>query len=322
MARPLRIEYPNAVYHVMNRGKGRASIFHGKAYTALFIQSLIEAHEQFGLEVLAYCLMSNHYHLLVRTPRGNLSRAMRHINGVYTQRYNKLRKTDGALFRGRYKAILVEEDSYLLPVSRYIHRNPIETKRPMVEKLVDYSLSSYPAYINNQPAPSWLNRELVLSLLNTPKKYQAYQQYVGDAISNELLQFYNNKQQAVVLGSKAFVKKIKELACIDDREVSGYKLLDTVSMEQVVQHVATYLGCDINDILYAKRGQGQKNQPRRIAMYFCQQKASATLPEIARVFNVGHYSTVSQAIRRLKAELVGDKRFVRLVKVLSQDLTL
>ena len=123
------------------------------------------------------------------------------------------------------------------------------------------------------------------------------------------------------LASKAFVKKIKKLTCIDDREVSGYKLLDTVSMEQVVQHVATYLGCDINDILYAKRGQGQKNQPRRIAMYFCQQKASATLPEIARLFNVSHYSTVSQAIRRLKVELGGDKRLAGLVKVLSQYLT-
>ena len=123
------------------------------------------------------------------------------------------------------------------------------------------------------------------------------------------------------LASKAFVKKIKELACIDDSEVSGYKLLDTVSMEQVVQHVATYLGCDINDILYAKRGQGQKNQLRRIAMCLCQQKASATLPEIARLFNVSHYSTVSQAIRRLKVELGGDKRLAGLVKVLSQYLT-
>ena len=95
------------------------------------------------------------------------------------------------------------------------------------------------------------------------------------------------------LASKAFVKKIKELARIDDREVSGYKLLDVVSMEQVVHHVATHFDCDINDILYAKRGQGQKNQPRRIALYCCQQKASATLSEIARVFNVSHYSTVS-----------------------------
>ena len=321
MARPLRIEYPNAIYHVMNRGKGRATIFHGKAYTDMFIQGIAEAHEQFGLEILAYCLMGNHYHLLVCTPRGNLSRAMRHINGVYTQRYNKLRKTDGTLFRGRYKAILVEEDNYLLPVSRYIHRNPIETKKPMVDNLVDYTLSSYPAYINAQPNPRWLNRELILSLFNTSQKYHAYRQYVGDGVSNELLQFYNDKKQAMVLGSKAFVKKIKRLMNADDSELSGYKLLDTVSMEHIVQAVAKCFKCDADEILFAKRGKGQKNQPRRIAMYLCQQRASATLPEIARLFNVGHYSTVCQTIRRLKEELAVDRRVVRTLNMLSQDLT-
>ena len=128
MPRPLRIEYENAYYHVMNRGRGRQRIFHDKNYFEAFLKTLEEAHQRFGIEILCYCLMSNHYHLLVKTPEANLGRAMRHINGLYTQRYNRLKQTDGSLFRGRYKAILVEEDSYQLQLSRYIHRNPIGAK--------------------------------------------------------------------------------------------------------------------------------------------------------------------------------------------------
>ncbi|MBL1260698.1 MAG: transposase [Thiotrichaceae bacterium] len=111
MARPLRIEYENAFYHVMNRGRGRQGIYTADEYYHAFLKCLKEAHQLFGLEIHAYCLMGNHYHLLVKTPWGNLSRAMRHINGVYTQRHNRLKKTNGSLFRGRYKAILVDEHS-------------------------------------------------------------------------------------------------------------------------------------------------------------------------------------------------------------------
>ena len=101
MVRPLRIEYEDAYYHVMNRGGGRRSIFHGQQYYLGFLDCLDQAHTRFGVEIQAYCLMGNHYHLLIKTPRGNLSRAMRHINGVYTEYYNKIKKTDGPLFRGR-----------------------------------------------------------------------------------------------------------------------------------------------------------------------------------------------------------------------------
>lgn len=152
MSRPLRIEYENACYHVMNRGRSRQRIFHDDRYFEEFLNTLEEAHQRFGLQVLCYCLMSNHYHLLVKTPEANLGRAMRHINGVYTQRYNRLKKSDGSLFRGRYKAISVEEDSYQLQLSRYIHRNPIDAG--MVKQLENYPWSSYPFYIKNKKIPA------------------------------------------------------------------------------------------------------------------------------------------------------------------------
>jgi len=125
MSRPLRIQYPDAWYHVMNRGRRGDEIFtEAKDYTA-FIDLLKEIVDDYNVKVSAYCLMSNHYHLLVQTPDANISRAMRHLNGVYTQRYNRIHHCDGQLFRGRYKAIVVEADSYLLELLRYIHRKRV-----------------------------------------------------------------------------------------------------------------------------------------------------------------------------------------------------
>ena len=128
MARPLRIEYPGAWYHVMNRGVDRQPIFLHDAHRESFLSLLSDISRSYQVEIHAYCLMNNHYHLLVRTPLGNISRAMRHLNGVYTQRFNSMEKRDGSLFRGRFKAILVEADEYLLRLSRYIHLNPVAAK--------------------------------------------------------------------------------------------------------------------------------------------------------------------------------------------------
>lgn len=113
MPRPQRIEYPGAWYHVMNRGAGRRVIFRTNVQRQGFLELLGELSEIYGIAVHAYCLMGNHYHLLIHTPRGNLSAAMRHLNSVYTQRFNRSIGTDGPLFRGRYKAVVVEADAYL-----------------------------------------------------------------------------------------------------------------------------------------------------------------------------------------------------------------
>ncbi|PWG61262.1 transposase [Spiribacter halobius] len=163
MARPLRIEYEGAWYHVMNRGAGRRVTFpDGDAYQR-FLDTLAETVDRFRIEVHAYCLMPNHYHLLLRTPFANLGRAMRHLDGVYTQRYNRVAGTDGPLFRGRYKAILVESDAYLLTVSRYIHRNPIDCLTPLTAELEGWRWSSYPEYIGARPSAPWIRGEGVKS---------------------------------------------------------------------------------------------------------------------------------------------------------------
>ena len=141
MSRPLRIQYPNAWYHVMNRGRRGEELFTCKEDFNTFIDLLKDLVDEYKVNIAAYCLMSNHYHLLIQTPGANISRSMRHLNGIYTQRYNRRHNYDGQLFRGRYKCILVDADSYLLELVRYIHRNPLEAG--MVDNMNKYLYSSH-----------------------------------------------------------------------------------------------------------------------------------------------------------------------------------
>ena len=202
MSRPQRIEFEGAYYHVMNRGRRREAIFCGEKYYRCFTNTLSEAVEKFDLIVHAYCLMANHYHLLVSTPHGNLQRAMRHIGGVYTQRYNRLKGVDGPLFRGRYKAILVDNDEYLLQVSKYIHLNPLEAK--MVTSLEAYAWSSYPAYVGKCKAAKWLTTDEVYGQLTVGRhRAKRYRHYVEDVESDEEVKvFYGKSRMPPVLGGR------------------------------------------------------------------------------------------------------------------------
>jgi REP element-mobilizing transposase RayT len=322
MSRPLRIEYENACYHVMNRGRGHQDIFHGEAYFDAFLKCLSEAHTRFGLEILAYCLMSNHYHLLLKTPRANLGRIMRHVDGLYTQRHNRLRQTDGSLFRGRYKALLVDAGSYLLQVSTYVHRNPIETKRPIVQALEDYRWSSYPAYINKAHPIEGLNRELVYAELGHRQRFRAYRRYVMVGNDENIQDFYSKKKLPAVFGSQIFADTIKGKVQALDREIDRKGLDHPIAMKTIRQAVALYYGITELELVTTKRGKGRKNIPRWVAMKLCQDLGGARLGEIAGDFNVGHYSTVSQTIGRLNRLMVENRTINKDYKVLSQDLTL
>ncbi len=155
----------------------------------LFIRILQEVFNLWNMRISAYCLMPNHYHLLVQTPDGNLSRCMRHLNGVYTQRFNRLHEKEGQLFRGRYKAVLVEEDSHLLEVMRYIHRNPL--KAGIVKNCGDYRWSSHHGYLSRAKKWAWLQREVLLTQLTQIKSRQksAYLNFVSLAEPHEIERF-------------------------------------------------------------------------------------------------------------------------------------
>ncbi len=321
MPRPLRMEYENAYYHVMNRGRGRQQIFHGEPYYQAFLTTLFEAHQRFGLEIHAYCLMGNHYHLLLCTPRGNLSRCMRHINGLYTQRYNRLKKTDGPLFRGRYKAILVEADAYLLQLSRYIHRNPIDTKRPFVTQLTAYPWSSYPAYINQTRCPPWLERDLCYGMLGTPRRYQRYRQYVEAGVDKGIEAFYSQKHTKPLLGSEAFIEAQRGGVNMAQQQTLMKALERLPAIPAIVNAVAKEMDVTTSSIFHSERGRGSKNTARWLAICLSREVGGHALSDIAAAFHINHISGVNQVVRRLKAEMKTDRDVNRIFNILYQYLT-
>src|SRR5690625_673373 len=162
MARPLRIEFDGALYHVTTRGDRREAIYEDNKDREDFLEVLAEVVERFNWLCHAYCLMGNHYHLVVETPDGNLSRGMRQLNGVYTQATNRRHRRSGHLFQGRFKAILVDKESYVLELTRYVVLNPV--RAAMVKSPGDYPWSSYRAMVGEAEAPGWLATDGLLAL--------------------------------------------------------------------------------------------------------------------------------------------------------------
>lgn len=303
MPRPTRIEYQGAFHHVMNRGRAHQTIFHDKAYFEAFLCTIEEASTQFDAIFHAYCLMSNHYHLLVETPKANLSRIMRHINGVYTQRHNRLRKTDGPLFRGRYKSILVDEDAYLLQLSRYIHRNPIEITRPMVNQLEDYPWSSYPAYINKTSATDWLCREKIYQMLGKRKKYQGYKAYVAQGVDEEIHQYYNKGNILSVLGDNDFREFVKQETQDVDLKTLRTVLQDRPDADEIIAMTARIFKIGEKAIRKKPVGRRISNSARAFAMYACQYYGMQSLKEIAETFELTNSGSASFSINLIKKQV-------------------
>ena len=320
MARPQRIAYEDAYYHVMNRGRGRHLIFPAEPYFQAFVHTLAEAHDRFRVIIHAYCLLPNHYHLLVQTPHANLSRVMRHINGVYTQRHNTLNKTDGPLFRGRFKAILVEADAYLLQLSRYIHRNPIEMKRPLVEELSQYRWSSYPSYIGLAKAPWWIDRELTYGLLGTTQRYAGYKRYVEAGVDEETEQLYSRERSPAVIGSAAFrtwLYEAKAPKCENTTKTVAY-LAPAQTIDALVKRIAVHYGEPVEALRMVKRGRRGK-ESRKVAMYLCQQLLDSKLEEIGRYFGLRGKGGVSFALHQIKAAMGQDEQLRRRVEALTME---
>jgi len=207
MARPLRIQYSCAYYHIMNRGLERRRIFLNNKHKKDFLDLLSEISERFQVEIHSYCLMDNHYHLLLCTKLPNLNLAMKHLNGVYTARFNRNIKRDGPLFRGRYKSILVDEEDYLLNVSRYIHKNPSEAK--IVENDQKYFWSSYQYYtLKKANKPNWLTTSKTLNYFNGDS--EKYVKFVEAGVDDDSKKFYSSKKIKSILGRKLFIKQVSD----------------------------------------------------------------------------------------------------------------
>jgi putative transposase len=213
MSRPLRLEFPDALYHLTSRGDRRENIYNDDTDRQNFLTVFATVIEQFNWVCYAYCLMDNHYHLLVQTPDGNLSKGMRQLNGVYTQNYNRRHRIVGHLFQGRYKSILVDEDAYLLELSRYIVLNPV--KAGMVRQVDAWAWSSYRAMTGDGISPEWLSSNYLL-LQFSPKRKIAinrYKRFVAEGIKNGPI--WSELSHQVYLGDADFVEAMQQH--IDDK---------------------------------------------------------------------------------------------------------
>lgn len=220
MARPLRIEFADAVYHVTARGNRQEPIFLDDKDRVRFIELLAQALERFDASVLAYCLMGNHYHLVLCTRQPNLAALMRQLNGVFTQRMNRRHGLGGHLFQGRYKAILVDRDAYLLEVCRYVDLNPV--RAGMVASPNDWPWSSYQALTGARPAPPWLDTATLHGALlgrtpASPAEQAAAQRLYAElvATARDAPLWAGALRQQVYLGDEAFVGRMQARAAAE-----------------------------------------------------------------------------------------------------------
>lgn len=207
MSRPIRIEFPDALYHVTARGDRREAIFEDDQDRQTFLLTLERIVTQFNWLCYAWCLMDNHYHLLIQTPDGNLSKGMRQLNGVTTQTSNRRHRRVGHLFQGRFKAILVDHDAYLLELSRYIVLNPV--RAGMVRAPADWPWSSYRASVGLGPAAPWPAIDGVLSQFAKRRSLaqQRYAQFVSEGIKADSP--WQNLKGQVFLGDDQFVQQMQ-----------------------------------------------------------------------------------------------------------------
>ena len=292
MPRALRIEYSGAWYHVMNRGINRMPIFTTDEHREIFLSLLNEISTLFQIEIHCYCLMDNHYHMLLRTPLANLGKAMRHLNGVYTQRYNRLVKRDGSLFRGRYKAILIEAERYLTQVSRYIHLNPVAAH--LVKQAQHFKWSSYQCYFTHA-SHQWLHTSHVLYFFND---ITSYLEFVEEGVDDELRDFYGQEQLPVILGKEKFSQE-KIINLSDDYKISTdtdiNRIKKRIDIQTICELTARYFQVETDRL---KSSAKMRNYPRILAIYLSRNLSLLTHQEIAEYFTGIARVSVSTTLKR------------------------
>jgi REP element-mobilizing transposase RayT len=293
----------------MNRGAVRQAVFLNDADYKMFLEVVKETSRFFSIRIIGFCLMPNHYHLLVQTPKANLSRAMRHLNGVYTQRFNRVHKKDGSLFRGRYKAILVQEDAYLTHLIRYIHLNPIQAN--LTQDIAKYPWTSHKQYLRGQDESSWLYVRLGLAFFSSELKasLKAYRQFLKEGVDPKTLSFYGKKKQSPIFGDPDFIDDIKEKYILADRRLSTEipeerQMAGSAIAERILREVSREFSVTGEKLYSSKRG--EVNPARLVAVSLSRELTGLRLTELAEVFKAGSYRTIASSCFRFKKLVARD----------------
>lgn len=325
MARPLRIQYPGAVYHVTCRGNERQNIFRDDEDRAKFVRLLSLSLTIYSVELFAYVLMNNHFHLLVETPLGNLGEFMRHFNITYTGYFNRRRRRAGHLYQGRYKSVLVEKEAYLSILSRYIHLNPIRIKRlakttveERTDELLRHPWSSLHGYLDGKRREEYLDYTLVLADYggDTRKGRSAYRKHIYTDIT-EGLEVKSDIFAQSVLGGGDFIRWVKEtfLEEMESREQpSAGKIKRYQQKETILECIKRETGKDLDSL------KNEKGDLRRITMELLYRCGGLKGPEIGAFFGLG-YSAVSQERKRLQERIAQDNNIREIMERLERSLS-
>ncbi|MBU0999750.1 transposase [Patescibacteria group bacterium] len=335
MARPLRIEYPGAWYHVTCRGNEKRNIFRDDADRDKLLEILSANLKLYRIELHSYVLMQNHFHIILMTPEANLGKFMQRFNTTYTVYFNRRHRRSGHLFQGRYKAILIEKDEYLVGLSRYIHLNPVRIKKysqlEIEEKrkiLKGYAWSSYAGYTHLRKRQPFAHYSEILDMAGGGDSFggrKKYEQFVMDGIMKDMnITFWKGVRGQTVLGSDDFVDWIYESFLSkkneDRRELSGIRDLQTDpgTVEEIGRAVAREFGVE-EEGLYRPRG---VPQARSILMELCRVHLSRKMnfAEIGRRLGGISVSAISQNKKRLEASLRKDSRLRESLQRLSKGL--
>ena len=275
MTRPLRIEFAGALYHVTSRGNSQEDIYLDDEDRKIYLEVLQDVCERFNWIIHAYCLMSNHYHLLIETPDGNLSKGMRQLNGVYTQRFNRKHNRVGHVFQGRYKAILVQKESYLLELARYIVLNPVRAH--MVRSAKDWPWSSYRSTAGLIKTEKWLMVDWILACFSRRKieAVKLYRTFVAEG-RNQPEPWEELKNQ-IYLGDEQFVN---DMQCKISPETSLSEIPSS-QKRQVAKPLAYY---------------EKKYSDRDMAIANAYKSGGYSMKDVGDYFEL-HYSRVSRIVK-------------------------
>lgn len=279
MTRPLRIELAGGLYHVTSRGDRREDIYFGDADRIAWLETFNQVCARFNWTCHAWCQMTNHYHIVIETAEGNLAQGMRQLNGVYTQTVNRSHKRTGHVFQGRYKAIMVEKDSYLLELARYVVLNPLRAR--MVRDVANWRWSSYRAMIGTETAPEWLQTDWILGQFAS-QRGRAIKRYIDFVRAGVGLPgLWDKLRGQVYLGGDAFLARMQKLAA-------------KAAIGEIPRAQRRPLAKPLSD--YRDRPVGARK-----GMAAAYATGDYTMQEIADCFGV-HYATVSRAVRQSENE--------------------
>jgi REP element-mobilizing transposase RayT len=323
MARPLRINYPGAFYHVTCRGNERKNIFADDRDRSIFLDKLKTSIGIYQVRVHAYVLMSNHFHMIVETPKGNLSEFMRHFNISYTAAYNRRHNRVGHLYQGRFKAILIDADSYLLELSRYVHLNPVRLAsykrrngRETSKDLERYRWSSLGGYISAAQKQIWMTYDMALGYVGGSRR--KYREFVIEGIRRGYQTPWEAVKGQAVLGKEDFVERVKTRVKRrgSRREQPAVREFEAIDPAKVLRAVARY--CKLAENQLAVKRTGYRNE-RAIALELMYRHGGGSQTRIGELVGLD-YTAVSRERKRLRDRIESDKRLKKRLNEIEVSL--